>query len=303
MNSTLLFPVAAILASVAAYQFPGLFTPLKPGIVPLLGLIMFGMGMTLTVANFTEVLRRPRIVALGVAMQFLIMPLLAWLLSNAFGLSPIWLIGMMLVGASPGGTASNVICYLARGDVALSITLTTVSTLLAVFLTPFVTWAYLGTRVPMDPFAMMLSIAKIVLLPVMAGVLINRFWHARLHRIHTLFPWISMTAIVMIIAIIVALSRDQLPTIGATLLAAVALHNLLGLALGYAIPRALGLDTRLSRTLAIEVGMQNSGLAATLASKFFGPASALPGVLFSIWHNVSGTWFAAVSNRNVPHGR
>ncbi|MCB1735774.1 MAG: bile acid:sodium symporter family protein [Gammaproteobacteria bacterium] len=299
MTSALLFPIAAILASVLAYLFPSLFISLKPGIVPLLGLVMFGMGMTLTVANFADVLKRPRLIALGIAMQFAIMPLLAWLLSTVFTLSPVWLIGMILVGASPGGTASNVICYLVRGDVALSITLTTLSTLLAVFLTPLITWGLIGTRIPVDPIAMMFSIAKIVLLPVAAGVLINRFWHTRLARVRHIFPTLSMAAIVTIIAIVVALSHPQLAHIGVGLIVAVALHNLLGLMFGYLIPRTLGIDARLSRTLAIEVGMQNSGLAVALASKFFSPASALPGVLFSIWHNVSGMVIATAIRRHT----
>ncbi|MCP5141276.1 MAG: bile acid:sodium symporter family protein [Gammaproteobacteria bacterium] len=298
MSPTLIFPLAAILASLLAYHAPDLFTPLKPGIAPLLGLVMFAMGMTLTAANFKEVLKRPRVIALGVTMQFALMPLFAWLLSHALGLSPIWLAGMVLVGASPGGTASNVICYLARGDVALSITLTTVTTLLAVLLTPLITWLYIGTRVPVDIAAMMLSIAEIVLLPVTAGVVLNHFWHRRLKRIHMIFPWISMVAIVIIIAIVVALNRAQFPQVGLTLFAAVALHNLLGLAAGYAIPRVLGMDGRTARTLAIEVGMQNSGLAVALASKFFTPAAALPGAIFSIWHNVSGAWLAAYSARS-----
>lgn len=297
---TALFPLWASLFSVAAYLAPAVFAPLKPGIVPLLGVVMFGMGMTLTWANFREVLRRPGLIALGTLLQYAVMPLAAWLVGRALGLPLPLLAGLVLVGACPGGTASNVVCYLARGDVALSITLTIVSTLLAIFATPLLTWLYVGQKVPVPVASMLLSILKIVLLPVMLGLLVNRLFGARLHPIKSLFPLLSVLAIVLIIAIIVALNRDNLAGMGLAVGLAVVLHNLTGLAAGYGLPRLLGLDERICRTLAIEVGMQNSGLGVALAVKHFSVAAALPGAVFSIWHNLSGSLLAAWWSRQPP---
>lgn len=290
---TSLFPLYALLFSLLAYIAPSVFEPLKPAIVPLLGLVMFGMGMTLTWSNFSEVLRRPGVIVLGVLLQYTVMPLAAWVVGQVLGLPLPVLAGLVLVGACPGGTASNVICYLARGDVALSITLTTVSTLLAVFATPLLTWLYVGQKVPVPVASMLLSILKIVLLPVVSGVVVNRLFRRRLPKVKSVFPLLSVMAIVVIIAIVVALNRDNLAGMGLAVGVAVVLHNLTGLAVGYALPRALGLEERVSRTLAIEVGMQNSGLAVALGVKYFSAAAALPGAVFSVWHNLSGSLLAA----------
>jgi BASS family bile acid:Na+ symporter len=299
---TRLFPVWAVGLSVVAYLCPQMFVPARGAIVPLLGVVMFGMGLTLTPANFAEVLRRPAIVGLGVALQFGIMPLAAWLIGSAARLAPELVAGLVLVGACPGGTASNVICYLARGDVALSITLTTVSTLLAVLLTPFLTWVYVGQTVPVPVGAMLLSIIKIILLPVAAGVLVNRLAHHRLRPVRHVFPLISVTAIVLIIAVIVALNRDSLAGIGLAVTAAVVLHNTAGLAAGYWFARFLTCDRRTARTLAIEVGMQNSGLGVALAVQYFAPVAAVPGALFSVWHNLSGSFLAGWWTRRSEGG-
>ncbi|MDD3519211.1 MAG: bile acid:sodium symporter family protein [Chromatiales bacterium] len=289
---TALFPLWALLASWLAYAAPETFAGGKAAIVPLLGLVMFGMGMTLTWGNFAEVLRRPGIIALGTLLQFLVMPAAAWLVAFALGLPPLLAAGLILVGSCPGGTASNVICYLARGDVALSITLTTVSTLLAVVATPALTLLYAGAQVPVPAGDMIASVAKVVLLPVVAGVLANRLIGARLGALKHLFPLLSVLAIVTIIAIIVALNREHLAVMGPLVAVAVMLHNAIGLAAGYWLPRLLGRDERSCRTLAIEVGMQNSGLGVVLAVKHFTAAAALPGALFSIWHNLSGSLLA-----------
>jgi BASS family bile acid:Na+ symporter len=227
-----------------------------------------------------------------VTLQYGIMPLAAWLIGRATGLSPELIAGLVLVGACPGGTASNVICYLARGDVALSITLTTVSTLLAVILTPSLTWLYVGQMVPVPVGAMLLSIVKIILLPVAAGVFVNRFAHDRLRPVRHLFPLVSVMAIVLIIAVIVALNRDSLGGIGLAVAAAVVMHNTAGLAAGYGLSRLLTCDRRTARTVAIEVGMQNSGLGVALAVQYFAPVAAVPGALFSVWHNLSGSLLA-----------
>ena len=290
---TRFFPAWAVLFSVMAWAWPQFFSSGKPAIVPLLGVVMFGMGMTLTTADFAEALRRPRVVGLGVALQYAVMPLAAWIIGLALDLPVELLAGLVLVGACPGGTASNVICYLARGDVALSITLTTVSTLLAIALTPALTWLYVGQTIPVPVASMLWSILKIVLLPVALGVLANHLFGRRLAPVKHAFPLISVMAIAAIIGIIVALNRDSLTTLGTAVAMAVVLHNAAGLAAGYGATRLLGLDKRTARTLAIEVGMQNSGLGVALAVKYFSAAAALPGALFSVWHNLSGSLLAS----------
>lgn len=296
---TALFPLWAVGFAALAYWQPQVFAGLARAIVPLLALVMFGMGITLSAQSFAEVARRPALVGLGVVLQFLLMPLLAWLIGALMALPPALLIGMVLVGSCPGGTASNVICYLARGDVALSITLTAVSTLLAVVATPLLTWVYVGARVPVPVADMLVSMLTIVIAPVLGGLLINRFWGRQLGHLKRMFPLLSVFAIALIIAIVVAIKRDQLAVLGPALAVAVMAHNVAGLGLGYWAARCLGLDGRTSRTLAIEVGMQNSGLAVALANQYFSAAAALPGALFSIWHNVSGSALAAYWTRRA----
>ncbi|HDP89291.1 MAG TPA: bile acid:sodium symporter family protein [Thioalkalivibrio sp.] len=297
MRAILLFPLFAIGFALLAWALPAPFVALKPAIPWLLALVMFGMGMTLRAADFGQALARPGLIGLGLGLQFLVMPLAAWGIGEALGLPAALLTGLVLVGASPGGTASNVICYLARGDVALSITLTTFSTLLAVVATPLLTWLYVGQRIEVPAGAMLVSVAQIVLLPVALGVAANSLLGRRLAALQQAFPAISMAAIVLIIAIVVALNADRLPGLGALLLLAVILHNAMGLAAGYVAGRLFGFDRRIARTLAIEVGMQNSGLAVALATKYFAPAAALPGALFSVLHNLSGAALAAVWSR------
>jgi BASS family bile acid:Na+ symporter len=296
---TRLFPVWALLFSSAALWRPEAFAVLRPAIVPLLGVVMFGMGMTLTPDSFVAVLRRPRVVALGVALQFTVMPLTAYLVGRALNLPAELLAGLVLVGSCPGGTASNVIAYLARGDVALSITLTTISTLLAVAATPTLTWLYLQRVIDVPVDAMLIDVVKIVLIPVVLGVAVNRLLGGRLRPLQRMFPLLSVLAICLIIAIIVALNAERLATLAWTSAVAVVLHNAAGLIAGYGLARALGYGPRISRTLAIEVGMQNSGLGVALAIKHFSAAAALPGALFSVWHNLSGSLLASLWSRDA----
>ena len=295
MRTTTLFPLGAVAISVISYLFPGLLQPYKGYIVPLLGLVMLGMGMTLRPADFVNVLRRPRPVTLGVALQFILMPCMAWTASAALGLPVELVLGMVLVGSCPGGTASNIICYLAKGEVAVSITLTAVSTLLAIFLTPLLTWLYVGQKVAVPVPAMMLNIFTIVLAPVALGVFINSRFGDRLVVLKRIFPGVSVVAVILIIGIIIANTQTQLALLAAPVIAAVCLHNLSGLAGGYCLAWLFGCDERIRRTLAIEVGMQNSGLAIALVELTKFPlVAALPGAVFSIWHNISGSVLAAV---------
>ncbi|KDN95162.1 bile acid:sodium symporter family protein [Hydrogenovibrio marinus] len=291
--TTRLFPLWVLLACFWAYQQPDEFTALRPWITPLLALIMFSMGLTLHWQDFQRVLSEKRVVMLGVAIQFIVMPLAALLLSKAMNFSPELTAGMMLVGTTAGGTASNVIVYLIGGRVALSISMTLVSTLLAVALMPLLTWLYLNQMITVPAGKMLSSLLMIVLLPVVLGMLVMHFLKTKLLSVQPFLPLVSMTSIVLIIAIVVALNHDRMSTVGVAIIFAVILHNLIGLASGYSITRLLGYDVQTSRTVAIEVGMQNSGLSVALALKYFSPVSALPGALFSIWHNLSGSLLAA----------
>ena len=289
---TQLFPFWAIIVSLLAWQYPELFRSYETWIVPLLSVVMFGMGLTLHLSDFSYVLQMPRLIFAGIALQYTIMPLTAVVLSDLLELDPVLTAGMILVGTCPGGTASNVICYLARGNVALSITLTAVSTFLAVILTPALTAELVSKTIDVPVPDMLLSILYMVIIPVSAGVLLNHVAGKILKPVRLVFPLLSVIAIVFIIAIIVSLNAQQVHQIGATVLIAVMLHNSAGLFLGYFTSRLLGYSPTECRTLAIEVGMQNSGLAVALAIKYFTATAALPGAIFSIWHNLSGSILA-----------
>ena len=286
------FPLWALLLSAVAWLVPAPFAAAREAIVPLLALVMLGMGMTLVPADFLAVARRPALVALGLALQYTVMPAAALLTARALGLSSEQTVGMVLVGASSGGTASNVIAYLARADVALSVALTACSTLLAVVALPWLTWLLVGRTVPVPALEMLVTVAQVAVGPVLAGMLLRRLFDRWIERIKPWLPVLSVLAICVIIAIIVALNRDAIATAGVTMLTAVCLHNAIGLIGGYGGARVLGSDPRAARTIAIEVGMQNSGLGVALAAKFFTPAAALPGAIFSIWHNVTGSLLA-----------
>ncbi len=283
----------ALSGSLLALWQPGLFSWARACIPWLLGVIMFGMGMTLAGRDFRRVFGMPGIVLTGLAAQFVIMPLLAIGLSMIFGFEEALLVGMVLVGCSPGGTASNVIAYLGGANVALSVTLTACATLLAPLLTPALVRFYAGASIDVPFWPMVLSVARIVLLPVLCGIALRGWFGARLGPVLRVFPGIAMVAIVFVIAIVMALNRATVVELPTVLIAAVAIHNCLGLVLGYVSGWIAGAGERERRTIAIEVGMQNSGLAVALASQFFVPLSALPGALFSLWHNVSGIVLAS----------
>lgn len=229
------------------------------------------------------------------------MPLAALGISKAFGFSTELTVGMVLVGAVSGGTASNVMVYLAKGDVALSITMTAVSTVVSVVMTPFLTWLYVGQTVPVPAMSMLISILKIVIVPVGLGIIVNAILHRFIVKIQDVFAVFSVAAIIFIIAIVVALNHDRIATVGFIVVVGIALHNMLGLTCGYQVAKLLGYDKTVCRTVAIEVGMQNSGLAVALALKYFAPLSALPGALFSIWHNISGSLVAGYWSKSAKN--
>lgn len=289
---TSLFPLWAVLLSAVAYMYPEYFAPHNNLIVPFLSLIMLGMGVTLSADSFLAVLKRPQVVFLGTLMQYTIMPLAAWIVCMALKLPADLMAGVILLGCCPGGTASNVITYLAKGDVALSIVLTSVSTMVAFLATPFLTWLFIGQTVEVDVTGMLVSVVNIVIVPVVLGLSINYFFEARIRAVKDVFPAISAAAIVIIIAIIIGTNSENLEQSGPLVLLAVVLHNSLGLAGGYGAAKALRFSEIEARTIAIEVGMQNSGLSVALAIKHFTAAAALPGAIFSIWHNLSGAFLA-----------
>lgn len=287
-----LFPVwAVLLAVIAAFQ-PQLFVGFKSDITTLLVVIMFAMGLTLSREDFARVVKVPKPIAVGVVLQFLIMPLAALLVSRVLGLSPELTTGMVLVGATAGGTSSNVMTWLAGGHVALSVTMTMVSTVISVVATPFITWLIVGQSIDVPVLGMLMSIAQLVIAPIALGVIVHHLLGARIHKIEPALATLAMAAIVLIIAIVVALNAGNLSTLGPIVALAVIAHNGIGLAAGYWLTRALGFDIRTARTIAFEVGLQNSGLAVTLANQFFSAGAALPGALFSVWHNVSGSLLA-----------
>lgn len=278
-----------LLIGVVGAVRPQTLTWVGPYVGWLLGVVMFGMGMTLTFQDFKRVLQRPWEVLLGVVAQFLIMPLAAWFLVWLFALPPELAIGVVLVGTCPGGTASNVISYLARGDVALSVSMTMATTLLAPVVTPTLTWLLAGSWIEVSFTAMMISIAQMVLLPLLLGLTAHHFFERTVERILPVMPVVSVVTIVLLVGGVVALGAESLLDVGLLMAAIVVLHNAFGLVLGYGMARLFRLDSKKARTVSIEVGMQNSGMAASLAVLYFSPAAAIPGAIFSVWHNISGS--------------
>ncbi|MGF0118182.1 bile acid:sodium symporter family protein [Promicromonospora sp. Marseille-Q5078] len=288
------FAVLVLLGAVAGLAAPDTFAPLAAHVPLLLGIIMFGMGLTLTGQEFALVAKRPVAVVIGVVAQFTIMPALAWAIGHLFGLEGEAMIGMILVGAAPGGTASNVVVYLAKGDTALSVALTTVSTLLAPLLTPALVLWLAGTDLDVTYGDLVSSIAQVVLFPVIAGLLVRTFAGRLVERYMLPYlPLVSVLGIVVVVAGIVGANADAVLSTGLTLALAVIVHNCAGLLLGYGAAAATRFDEPARRAVSVEVGMQNSGLAASLATTYFSPAAALPAALFSVWHNVSGSILAS----------
>ena len=285
---TRFFILWIILFSAVAYFFPSVFKNLGFLIVPMLAVIMFAMGITLRIDDFRRVFLRPLEILAGVCAQYVVMPLLGFLLAIAFGISPLIAVGVVLVGSCPGGTASNVITYLARGDLALSVTLTSVSTLLCPFLLPALMYGYAGKWIDVPVADLFISALQIVLLPVLLGVSLRKLLGRKSETVLPFLPSVSSLVIALVVGIIVALNAESIKTIGAVVFLAVVIHNALGLVFGYLIAKALGFGESSCRAISVEVGMQNSGLAAALSHLHFGYPSALPAALFSIWHNISG---------------
>lgn len=265
----------------------------------LLMVVMFGMGLTMKPRDFALIFKRPKDILVGTAAQFIIMPALAFGLSKLFQLDPALTAGVVLVGTCPGGTSSNVITYLSKGDVALSVGMTSVNTLLAPLLTPAITWLLLQTTVRVDVWAMFWSIIQVIIIPVALGFVINRFFGKFTEKAVAVLPSVSTVAICLIIAAVVSHNAEKIYTSGVLVFAVVILHNLLGYAGGFGLGKLLRMPPEKVKALSIEVGMQNSGLATSLAgTAFSGLAMAtVPGAVFSVWHNISGAILAGFYRR------
>ncbi|MCS4533094.1 bile acid:sodium symporter family protein [Neisseria montereyensis] len=287
------FALWAALFAAVAFMAPTAFQWVLPHISLLLGVIMFGMGLTLAPGDFKILGRHPKAVLIGVVAQFVIMPITAYLLAVAFSLPAEIAVGVILVGACPGGTSSNVITYLARGNVALSVAVTSVSTLLAPILTPAVFYLLAHQWLEISAGAMFVSILKIVLLPIVLGVVAHTLLRKQTEAVADILPLVSVVAIVLIVAAVVGASKAKIVESGLMIFGVVILHNIIGYLLGFFTAKLFKLPYDAQKTLSIEVGMQNSGLAAALASAYFTPLAAVPGAVFSVWHNISGSLLAS----------
>ncbi|MBE5832465.1 MAG: bile acid:sodium symporter family protein [Butyrivibrio sp.] len=265
----------------------------------LLMIVMFGMGLTLKPSDFVVVFKRPKDIIIGCIAQFTLMPLIAFVLGKGFGLEAGLLAGVILVGTCPGGTSSNVITYLSKGDVALSVGMTSVNTLLAPFLTPAITYLLLRTSVTVDVTSMFVSIIKVVIVPILLGFVINKFFGKFVSKALDILPVVSVVAITLIVAAVVSHNSSKILETGFVVFAVVILHNVLGYALGYLLGRILKLPLSKKKALSVEIGMQNSGLATSLAGSAFPDLAmaTVPGAIFSVWHNISGAILANIFRR------
>ncbi|HHW7569793.1 bile acid:sodium symporter family protein [Mannheimia haemolytica] len=290
------FAIWVVVFAFIAAQFPETFKQFVPWIPYLLGIVMLGMGLTLTFKDFAEVTKNPKSVIIGVIAQFVVMPSVAYGLAKAFNLPADLAIGVILVGCCPGGTSSNVMTYLARGNTALSVACTTISTLLAPVLTPAIFYLFASQWLEINASAMFISVLQMVLLPIFVGVVIRTIFKQKVEQFSQTMPLISVIAIVLIVTAVVSVSRDRILESGLLIFAVVALHNGLGYLIGYLASRLLKLPMADSKAVAIEVGMQNSGLGAALAALHFkaNPVIAVPSAVFSFWHNISGPILAMI---------
>lgn len=290
--------IVLIVAAMALFAPPTCLWIQTTWINYLLMIVMFGMGLTLKLEDFKLVFTRPRDILMGCASQFIIMPVLAWALGMLFHLDAALLAGVVLVGCCPGGTSSNVITYLSKGDVALSVGMTSVNTLLAPFLTPAITYLLLKTTVTVNVMSMFISIVQVVIIPIALGFIINKFLGEFTQKLVKVLPCVSVIAICLIVAAVVSHNAEKIMSTGVLVFAVVILHNLLGYASGFALGKALHLNIPKTKALSIEIGMQNSGLATSLAGTAFPDLAmaTVPGAIFSVWHNISGAILANIYN-------
>ncbi len=288
------FAVWVIIFAIMAYHWPDLFEVFAPYVSLFLGIVMFGMGLTLRASDFSEIFERPFDVVVGILGQFVIMPTLAYGLCNLLNLPDEIAVGVILVGCCPGGMASNVMSYMSKGDLPLSVTISACTSVLAPIVTPALIYVFAKQWVEVDLISLFLTIVNIVVLPIVAGVIVNALFRPVVQQVVSVLPLVSVVAIVLIVAAVVGVNQEQFEQTALIIFAVVILHNCLGLILGYVLAKCLGMSLPKRKVLSMEVGMQNAGLGAALAMAYFSPLSAVPAAIFSVWHNISGPILATV---------
>lgn len=298
--ATSTFAIWVIFFALIAFFMPNHFTWIAPHVTLLLGIIMFGMGLTLTVDDFKRVFTAPKAVFIGAFSQYLVMPLAAFLLAKILNLPAEVAAGVILVGCVPGGTSSNVMTFLAKGNTALSVTMTAVTTLLAPILTPTLTYIYASQWLAVSFWDMFMSIVKVVFIPIVLGLVLRMLFNKTVEKTMPVLPLISAIGIILVVMAVVSTSHERILTTGLLIFAVVILHNLIGYLAGYLIGKLFKFDLADTKALSVEIGMQNSGLAASLGLAHFTPLAAVPGAIFSVWHNISGAllanWLAKIGN-------
>ena len=296
------FPLWVLVASVIALIKPAVFTWFSGPLITLgLGVIMLGMGLTLEVGDFKRVGEHRWLIGLGILLQYTVMPLSGWAIATLFDLPTPFAVGLILVSCCPGGTASNVVSYLARADVPLSVTMTACSTLLAALATPTLTTVLVGSRVDVSPLGLFLSTVQVVVLPVVLGLSLRRFAPGISARLLPVAPLVAVLLITMVVASIIGAGRAEIIEAGFRLLAAVFTLHAAGFALGYGVSRLLTDSKNAARTVAIEVGMQNSGLGVVLARQnFASPLVAIPSAISSLFHCMIGSAMAGIWRHRQP---
>ena len=290
------FPIVILIAGIIGTVFPAIALPLNSYVPLMLGVVMFTMGLTLNLPDIQMIIRKPQAVILGIIAQYTIMPGTAWLIGTVLQLPNQLLVGLVLLGSAPGGMSSNIVAYLARGNVALSVAMTSVSTLLSPLLTPLIVLALAGHYVPVDAWGMMKQILLMVIAPVCLG-LVFRLWGRGVQRALPVIPWLSVGVLSLVIAGIMAKSSEVVLTAAIPAIIAVILHNAAGFGLGLLAAYAGRLPEAERRAVAVEVGMQNAGLAAALANANYSPAATVPAAIATVWHNLAGAVFAALVTR------
>jgi len=297
------FTLWVLIFAVIAFNFPTHFVWLGGYIVPLLGIVMFGMGLTLELSDFKEVFKRPKEVALGVVGHFVIMPLLAFLLAVGLHLPKEVAVGVILVGCCPSGTASNVMVFLARGNVALAVGIASVSTILAPIVTPLLILLFASKWVDVSVASLFLQIVQVVIVPLAVGFIIKKFFGKQARAGSKAMPLVSVIAIVLIVSAVVAGSAAKIAETGLLIFGVVILHNVLGFLIGFFFARLCGMDLAKQKAVSMEVGMQNSGLGVAIATAHFSPLAAVPSAIFSVWHNLSGSVLANIYSRMKEKGQ
>ncbi|MHC4753877.1 MAG: bile acid:sodium symporter family protein [Planctomycetota bacterium] len=274
------FSIWVVAFGLFAYFFPAPFIYMRGGMDWFFALTMFGIGAVLSVDDFKRIALNPLIVVIGCCAQFTIMPLGAFILAKSFGLAPEFTVGLILTGSAPGAMASNVMSYIAKADTAYSVSLTTVSTLLCPLLTPGLTFLLARTDIDVDFWAMMLSVIKMVILPLVLGFWLRHMLREKIEKVLKIFPAISVTFIIFICSLVIALNRDYLFLLTGPIIMVVVVLNIYGMLSGYTVGSIFKMENRRRRTLSIEIGMQNAGLGTVLALKHFGEKAAVPAVIF-----------------------